>query len=320
MDKKIIFSVSFALAVLVVLVSFIVLKNTPEESIYTIEARGKLVYDTALDSYKENNKERSLKLYKGVVDNFGDTSYAEPSIRDMAAIYESSGDNENLRKSYDLLINKFPDITDRDEVNDKIKKLKTAKQAAAKPAARAKPAAEARQGQIPAEYVVKKGDSLYVIAKKFNSTVEMIKTINNLSNDVIYPGQKLKLNTDVFSVLIIKKDNKLTLLKNGQSYKSYTVATGKGDKTPVGVFTVTDKMVKPAWTNLEGKVIMPDSKDYEIGERWMALSAKGFGIHGTNDDAKIGQYVTSGCIRMFNNDVIELYNIIPKGTVVEIKN
>ena len=50
----------------------------------------------------------------------------------------------------------------------------------------------------------------------------------------------------------------------------------------------------------------------------MPISVQGYGIHGTNDASSIGKQSTSGCIRMHNDDVVELYDMVPKGTEVEI--
>ena len=50
----------------------------------------------------------------------------------------------------------------------------------------------------------------------------------------------------------------------------------------------------------------------------MPLSIHGYGIHGTNDDSSIGRQATAGCVRMHNSDVIELYDMVTKGTAVEI--
>lgn len=50
----------------------------------------------------------------------------------------------------------------------------------------------------------------------------------------------------------------------------------------------------------------------------MGLSKPHYGIHGTNKPSSIGKAVSNGCIRMYNKDVIELFNIVPIGTVVKI--
>ena len=54
------------------------------------------------------------------------------------------------------------------------------------------------------------------------------------------------------------------------------------------------------------------------GTRWMGLSARGYGIHGTNNPSSIGTKASNGCIQMFNDDVNELYSQVPIGTTVII--
>ncbi|MEJ8554183.1 L,D-transpeptidase [Tepidibacter sp. Z1-5] len=73
--------------------------------------------------------------------------------------------------------------------------------------------------------------------------------------------------------------------------------------TPKGTFTIVNKAYKPGGP---------------FGERWLGLSKPHYGIHGTNNPSSIGKAISNGCIRMYNKDVIELYNIVRIGTVVII--
>jgi lipoprotein-anchoring transpeptidase ErfK/SrfK len=61
-----------------------------------------------------------------------------------------------------------------------------------------------------------------------------------------------------------------------------------------------------------------DSPKNILGSRWLGLSEKSYGIHGTTEPQSIGRQVTSGCVRMRNSDVEELYQIVPEGTEVVI--
>lgn len=167
-------------------------------------------------------------------------------------------------------------------------------------------------------YVVQQGDSLYKISRKFNTTVESMKKMNGLYSDTIRAGQKLKADISTYSVHVDKSDNILVLKKNGLPYKTYTVSTGKNNSTPVGVFKIVDKMVEPAWTKPGVGIVVPGDEQYELGTRWMPIDVPGYGIHGTNDESSIGAQVTAGCVRMKNSDVEELYDIVTRGTEVEI--
>lgn len=107
-----------------------------------------------------------------------------------------------------------------------------------------------------------------------------------------------------YSILINRSARTLTLYKDNKVYKVYPVAVGKGSTpTPQGTFRIINKQANPGGP---------------YGARWLGLSARGIGIHGTNMPGSIGGPVSHGCIRMYNKDVIELSNLVPVGTVVKI--
>jgi len=167
------------------------------------------------------------------------------------------------------------------------------------------------------EYEVKPGDSLTRIAKKYNTTIELIKQVNNLPSDNLRVGQKLKVITAKFSVFVDKSQNILQLKANDRILKTYVVSTGANNSTPVGTFKVVNKLPEPTWFRA-GAVIPPGSTENALGARWLGLDVKGYGIHGTIEPDKMGQQVTLGCVRMLNEEVIELYSLVPTGTEVTI--
>lgn len=169
-----------------------------------------------------------------------------------------------------------------------------------------------------ASYEIKPGDTLGKIASKFNTTLELIKKSNGLESDIIMPGKALKVNTAKFTILVDKSENTLKLeKKDGEVIKTYIVSTGEDFNTPTGAFKIEEKLISPAWYKV-GAIVEPNSPDYELGSRWMGLSIAGYGIHGTNDPASIGKHITKGCVRMKNEEVEELYAIVPSGTEVRI--
>jgi lipoprotein-anchoring transpeptidase ErfK/SrfK len=167
------------------------------------------------------------------------------------------------------------------------------------------------------QYRVKPGDSLYKIAKMHETTVGLLKKSNHLDGDVIYPGMKLKVSQSVYSIFVDKSENKLKLIGNGELIKTYSVATGLGDKTPIGTYTIENKLVDPAWYTV-GAVFPADSPENILGTRWLGFSLAGYGIHGTTEPQSIGTHATRGCVRMYNHDVEELYSIVPIHTKVTI--
>ena len=169
------------------------------------------------------------------------------------------------------------------------------------------------------EYEVKKGDSLYKIAKEHGTTIELLEGSNHLASDLIKPGMKLKVSKAQYSIRVNKSENKLYLYSGEELLKTYSVATGSGERTPIGAFTIVNKLVDPVWYKA-GAVVPAGSPENILGTRWLGFSVAGYGIHGTTMPESIGKSVTEGCIRMYNNEAEELYAIVPvktKVTVVE---
>ncbi len=176
------------------------------------------------------------------------------------------------------------------------------------------------------EYVVQPRDALVKIARKFGTTVNLIKRSNNLSSDTIRPSQKLKINTCKFSIVVDKSQNLLFLKRKGEVVKTCTVSTGKDNSTPTGNFYIDrNKLIKPTWYKT-GAIIPPDSPDNILGSRWMGLGGvddggveiEGYGIHGTTKPNDLGKQITLGCVRMKNEDIEVLFDIVPVGTEVII--
>ncbi|MBU3758353.1 MAG: LysM peptidoglycan-binding domain-containing protein [Candidatus Omnitrophica bacterium] len=168
-------------------------------------------------------------------------------------------------------------------------------------------------------YEVAAGDSLYKIAQRFGTTVALLKRSNGIKSDVIVPGAKLKVLNAPFSMRVDKSDNILTLQLGGRFFKSYRVSTGKNNSTPVGNFKINMKLENPTWY-YAGAVVPPGSPDNYLGTRWMGFDLKGYGIHGTTFPESIGKQESLGCVRLLNKDVEELYDLVPVGTSVRIKN
>ena len=167
-------------------------------------------------------------------------------------------------------------------------------------------------------YTVEKGDTLTKIAKKFGTTPDLIMKSNNLNSSLIFIGKKLKVNKAVFSIVVDKSQNILTLKSGQEIIKTYRVSTGKNSCTPVGTFKVINKIVDPPWYKEPGVVIPAGDPKNVLGSRWLGISKPSYGIHGTVQPEMLGQSVTEGCVRMRNAEVEELYIIVPEGIEVVI--
>lgn len=166
-------------------------------------------------------------------------------------------------------------------------------------------------------YEIKPGDTLTKIAQEFKTTTDLIKRSNNISEAKIFPGKKIKVWTAPFSIVVDKSQNLLFLKVGEEVFKTYTIATGANNSTPVGTFKIINKITRPTWYK-EGKVVPADSPENILGTRWLGLDVTGYGIHGTVDPKSLGLQVTQGCVRMSNDEVEELYTIVPVGTEVTV--
>ena len=119
-------------------------------------------------------------------------------------------------------------------------------------------------------------------------------------------------------LLISIPDHELAVIENGQVKKIYPVAVGKeSTPSPTGTFHIVVRVVDPTYYH-EGKVIAPGPRN-PLGDRWMGLDRKGYGIHGTNAPQSIGKSASHGCVRMAKRDLEELFSMVKVGDEVEIR-
>ncbi|WP_280771452.1 L,D-transpeptidase family protein [Salipaludibacillus daqingensis] len=122
-------------------------------------------------------------------------------------------------------------------------------------------------------------------------------------------------------IIINKSNNELAFYDNSKLIKKFDVATGKSSTlTPEGKFKIVNKIVNRPYykENIPGG----DPRN-PLGNRWLGLNAKGtngntYAIHGNNNPSSIGQYVSAGCIRMHNNQILWLFNRVKVNTTVII--
>lgn len=236
---------------------------------------------------------------------FAASSLAIQELYDSALALEEKNELFEAKEAYQKIISDYPDYKDIAGVQKRLETLaiKIIFSATATPKTE--------------NYEVKPGDSIAKIAKQYNTTIELIKRSNNLVSDMIRVGQRLRVWKGVFSVFVDKSQNILILKSDDEVVKVYNVATGKNNSTPVGTFKVVDKLVNPVWFK-SGAIVPPESPDNILGTRWMGFDVPGYGIHGTTDPNSVGQQLTAGCVRMLNEEVEEIYSLLPAGTQVTI--
>lgn len=254
----------------------------------------------------ENRLDEAKAVMDKVSEKEKDSSSVGKIYFEIANAYEKNNEPVKARDMYSLILGKYQNIDNIAEVQKRLGKLNI----------------DVLFSNTITDsdmlYTVEHGDTLSKIAKKFGTTIDLIKASNSLQSDIIRSGAKLKVSKTRYKILIDKSQNLLTLLADdGSIVKVYRVATGENNCTPVGTFTIVNKMKDPVWYK-EGAVVPAESPDNILGSRWMGLSVKGYGIHGTVDPDSLGKQTTSGCIRMLDEDVKELYAIVANNTEVTI--
>lgn len=137
-------------------------------------------------------------------------------------------------------------------------------------------------------------------------------------------------------IIVDREQHILTLYKRGylnpeyHEQARYPIAVGMiGHRTPRGMYIIDDRDRTPSWTIPYGVDWVPEhlwgvrlpygDPNNPIKGRWMGLKdAEGVGIHGTADETSIGEDASHGCIRMYVQDVIDLYPNARLGTSVYI--
>lgn len=129
------------------------------------------------------------------------------------------------------------------------------------------------------------------------------------------------------TIIISTKERRLYyVLGDGRAIR-YGIGVGRPGFTWSGVRTVTDKREWPGWTPPEQMLrrrpdlprFMPGGPDNPLGARAMYLGSTLYRIHGSNEPETIGQAVSSGCFRLTNDDVKDLYDRVRIGTRVIIQ-
>ncbi|MFC1715852.1 L,D-transpeptidase family protein [Candidatus Poribacteria bacterium] len=253
--------------------------------------------------------DKAMENYKMVVDRYSNMPVAAGSWYGIGRIYEAKGQDSDAVSAYRNVLEKDP-------------------------GAEIALDAERRWGNINLKeffarntttYKVEGGDSLVRIGAKFRITPERLMKLNGLTRPMLQRGQVLRVVEGDFNILVDLSKNKLFLKSGDAVIKKYNVGIGKTETpTPLGVFKVTDKLPNPVWYSTlpsgAKEAIPPGDPRNELGTRWIGFEPTNgsYGIHGTIAPESIGKAIGNGCVRMLNEDVEELYDLVVAETPVEI--
>jgi LysM repeat protein len=178
-------------------------------------------------------------------------------------------------------------------------------------------------------YTVKPGDRLTSIAAQYQVTWDLLASLNGISDPKrMKAGQTLKVIRGPFHALVHKRRFTLELYlgappgETGSVFvTSFPVGLGKDDSTPTGTWMVqpSGKLRKPKFWGAPG--LPPregDDPENPLGPFWIGLSGTdghavgkiGYGIHGTSEPDSIGKQSSLGCIRMHNEDVARVFQLL----------
>ena len=126
-------------------------------------------------------------------------------------------------------------------------------------------------------------------------------------------------------VLLVRiGENKLYLYEDGKITRTWSVATGQPEyMTPTGLYEVTELRYMPTWVNpapdtwgANMPASIPPGPSNPLGVRAINWSAPAIRFHGTSATYSLGYNASHGCVRMANEDVIELYDLVEVGTPI----
>jgi len=178
-----------------------------------------------------------------------------------------------------------------------------------------------RASGVAHSHTVRSGESLVKVAATYNFPAEGIQRVNKLKSTGLRVGERLKVPKGPVEILVVKSEFRVALLFNGMLAKEFSAGLGKDGCTPEASFTIDTKLEKPTYYAREGTFPFGHEKNI-LGTRWLGFKNtdehKGFGIHGTAFPESIGKEASSGCVRLRNEDVEDLFGWVPKNTSVVI--
>jgi lipoprotein-anchoring transpeptidase ErfK/SrfK len=172
-------------------------------------------------------------------------------------------------------------------------------------------------------HTVQPNEYLSTIAKQYNVTYQYLERLNRVKASRIQAGRKLKVLKGPFAAVVDLSDRELTVHFHGYYVTKFRVGIGRDKRSPIGKHKVLNKVVKPQYTGrdprtLRNFVIAGDDPKNPLGTHWIDIG-NSFGIHGTNAPNSIGKAASKGCIRMHNNDVSLVYDLLQSGSEIIIQ-
>jgi hypothetical protein len=177
------------------------------------------------------------------------------------------------------------------------------------------------------EIVVENGDSLVAIRKRIVTErpelllcTGLMERVNQLGK-FLHAGDVLRIPTEPVHTLVDLSARWLFYFHGDEVVCAWPIAIGREDApTSPGNYTVGEKVPEPPWFRPGGAPIPYGDPENPLGTRWIAWDgSNGLGFHGTWEPETVGTAASDGCVRMRNEDVEELFEILPRDSAIHVR-
>jgi nucleoid-associated protein YgaU len=174
---------------------------------------------------------------------------------------------------------------------------------------------------------VASGDNLSAIATRLarEHRIRLEGTTIGHLNGITDPrrlgaGQLLRVPIDPVRTVVHRSSFLLAVYVGDDLWRLWWCAHGKsGQETEPGTYEIVEKVKSPDWYRPGGGVVPFGHPENPLGTHFVKFDRNGYGIHGTWEPDSIRHRSSQGCIRLRNEEVAVYFELIPRGSAVEIR-
>lgn len=176
-----------------------------------------------------------------------------------------------------------------------------------------------KQSIVHAPHRVEPGESLEMIAARYQLTPELLMKINGLPDrSAVRPGDMLKVLPGPFSAVVSMERRELVLYLGGMYAGRFPIGIGRDQPRLEGVYGVRDKVRMPAYFGPDQVNIPPGDPRNPLGRAALDLG-NGVALHGCDSPSAVGRDDNRGTICLGDRDLADLFDILTIGSKVTIQ-
>lgn len=178
-------------------------------------------------------------------------------------------------------------------------------------------------------HIVQPNERLADIAKRYRVPWEYLADVNRVEPTRLRAGSSIKISPGPFHAIVERSQHRITVHSHGYVVAAFAVGLGRADidgdsVTPIGQFTISDRVTNPTWYGPNG-VVAGDDPLNPLGEYWLGLADANnvpttLGIHGTLAPHTVGENASRGCVRLNASDIKTVFRLLDIGSAVEIRD